>query len=335
MSFGWGTKWTSWKNPISFTVHPLEFCLLRYQNGLQNQRSRQNDGGHPKQNPANNYGNRFSSSWSRQNKFDRGKPIKPFPEKLVSWFLAARKSEELRLSVIFFSLRHWLSLLLVKIHRPPQVLREKTRAGAVSEVSGSCKSVMDLFQPFLHHGSVSLSTDTSNSIPIKILTGTGASQSLLLSDTLVFSETSSTCALALLPVPRNKLNCRLFGPYVTEKKLNDLKSWCQHASDKQRRATQVCFSPTLIFCSPICPYTCGVFFFCLCENIYLLWEMSFFVRPLKYANFYPEYYPSCETLWNEFVGPPVFLSEESFVVSFEINPRSLLKLAKNYFFFGE
>ena len=30
-------------------------------------------------------------------------------------------------------------------------------------------------------------------------------------------------ALALLPVPRNKLNCRLFGPYVTQK-LNDLKS---------------------------------------------------------------------------------------------------------------
>ena len=31
-------------------------------------------------------------------------------------------------------------------------------------------------------------------------------------------------ALALLPVPRDKLNCRFFGPYVTEKKLNDLKS---------------------------------------------------------------------------------------------------------------
>ena len=58
-------------------LHLLEFCLLRYHDGLQNQRSRQNDGGHPKQNPANNYGNRFSSSWSRQNKFDRGKPIKP------------------------------------------------------------------------------------------------------------------------------------------------------------------------------------------------------------------------------------------------------------------
>ena len=86
----------------------------------------------------------------------------------------------------------------MKIHRPPQVLREKTRASAVSEVSGPCKSVMDLFQPFIHHGSVSLSTDTSNSIPIKILTGTGASQSLLLSDTLVFSEKSSTCASVLI-----------------------------------------------------------------------------------------------------------------------------------------
>ena len=77
MSFGWGTKWTLWKNAISFTLHPLEFCLLQYHVGLQNQRSRQNDGGHPKQNPAYNYANRFSSSWSRQNKVDRGKPIQP------------------------------------------------------------------------------------------------------------------------------------------------------------------------------------------------------------------------------------------------------------------
>ena len=36
--------------------------------------------------------------------------------------------------------------------------------------------------------------------------------------------TSGEKALALLPVPRNKLNCRYFGPYLTEKKLNDLKS---------------------------------------------------------------------------------------------------------------
>ena len=36
--------------------------------------------------------------------------------------------------------------------------------------------------------------------------------------------------------------------------------------------------------------------------------MSDFVRPLKYANFNPEYYPSCVTSCNEFAGPPVFLS---------------------------
>ena len=81
-----------------------------------------------------------------------------FPEKLVGCFL----------------------LLLVKIHPPPQVLREKTQASAVSEVSGPCKTVMDLFQTFTHDGSV--------------LTGTGAPQSLLLSDTLVFSEKLSACA---------------------------------------------------------------------------------------------------------------------------------------------
>ena len=57
---------------------------------------------------------------------------------------------------------------------------------------------MDLCQPFIHDGSVPLSTDPSNFIPIKILTGSGASQSPLLSDTLVFSEKSSTCARVLI-----------------------------------------------------------------------------------------------------------------------------------------
>ena len=86
----------------------------------------------------------------------------------------------------------------MKIHPPPQVLREKTQASALSEVSGPSKSVIVFFQPFIHDGSVSLSTDTSNSIPIKILRGTEASQSLLLSEPLVFSEESSTCASVLI-----------------------------------------------------------------------------------------------------------------------------------------
>ena len=51
-----------------------------------------------------------------------------------------------------------LSLTAVGEDTPPsQVLREKIQASAVSEVTGPCKSVMDLFQPFTHDGSVSLS----------------------------------------------------------------------------------------------------------------------------------------------------------------------------------
>ena len=43
------------------------------------------------------------------------------------------------------------------------------------------------------------------------------------------------------------------------------------------------FTPTFIFCSPICSNNCGVVFF---VKIYFSFrEMTFFVRPLKYANF--------------------------------------------------
>ena len=93
------------------------------------------------------------------------------------------------------------------------------------------------------------------------------------------------------------------------------------------------FSPTFIFCSPICPNNCGVVFFG--KMYFSFWEISFFVRPLKYANFHPEYYPSCVTSCNEFTWPLVFLSAQSFVLSSNINPRSLLKLAKKCLFFGK
>ena len=42
-----------------------------------NQRSWQNDGGHPKQNPVNIHANPFGSPRSRQNKFDPSKLVKP------------------------------------------------------------------------------------------------------------------------------------------------------------------------------------------------------------------------------------------------------------------
>ena len=63
--------------------------------------------------------------------------------------------------------------------------------------------------------------------------------------------------------------------------------------------------------------------------------MIFFVRPLKYANFHREYYPSCVTSCNEYTRPTVFLSTQSFVLSSKLNSLILLKLEKKYLFFGE
>ena len=68
----------------------------------------------------------------------------------------------------------------------------------MSEASGLSKSVMDIFLPFIHNGPVSLPRDMSDSIPVKILRNTGVLQSLVLSDTLVFSEKSSTGASVLI-----------------------------------------------------------------------------------------------------------------------------------------
>ena len=69
---------------------------------------------------------------------------------------------------------------------------------------------------------------------------------------------------------------------------------------------KLAFTPTFIFCSPICPNNCGVFFF-LWKYILIFREMIFFVRPLKYANYHREYYPSCVTSCNEYTWPPIFL----------------------------
>ncbi|KAG1664755.1 hypothetical protein GQR58_019691 [Nymphon striatum] len=48
--------------------------------------------------------------------------------------------------------------------------------------------IMKTFQPFISDGFISLSSDFSEAIPIKILRDTGASQSLILASTLPFSE---------------------------------------------------------------------------------------------------------------------------------------------------
>ena len=53
-------------------------------------------------------------------------------------------------------------------------------------------SVMEIYEPFLSDGFVSLNSDYAQSTPIKILRDTGASQSLILADTLPFSEKTSS-----------------------------------------------------------------------------------------------------------------------------------------------
>ena len=58
-------------------------------------------------------------------------------------------------------------------------------------------AVMEIYEPFLSDGSVSLNSDFAQSTPIKILRDTGASQSFILADPLSFSEktSSGTCVL--------------------------------------------------------------------------------------------------------------------------------------------
>ena len=48
--------------------------------------------------------------------------------------------------------------------------------------------------------------------------------------------------------------------------------------------------------------------------------MSFFVRSLNYANFYPEYYPGCVTLCNEFAGPRYFCQHNPLLYHLKVIP---------------
>ena len=58
--------------------------------------------------------------------------------------------------------------------------------------------IMEIYEPFLSEGFVSLTSDSAQSTPIKFLRDTGASQSLILADTLPFSEKTSTGTSVLI-----------------------------------------------------------------------------------------------------------------------------------------
>ena len=76
-------------------------------------------------------------------------------------------------------------------------------------------SVMEIYEPFLSGGFVSLNSDFAQSTPITILRDTGASQSLILADTLPFSEkTSSGTSVLIQGVECGFVNVPLHNIYL-------------------------------------------------------------------------------------------------------------------------
>ena len=69
--------------------------------------------------------------------------------------------------------------------KPQSIIQDENPILAKTSVTDS---IMDIYEPFLSEGFVSLTSDSAQSIPIKILRDTGASQSLILADTLPFRE---------------------------------------------------------------------------------------------------------------------------------------------------
>ena len=68
----------------------------------------------------------------------------------------------------------------------------------ISAKTSETDSVMEIYEPFLSDGFVSLNIDSAQSTFIKILRDTGASQSLILADTLPFSEKTSSGTSVLI-----------------------------------------------------------------------------------------------------------------------------------------
>ena len=76
-------------------------------------------------------------------------------------------------------------------------------------------SVMEIYEPFLSDGFVSLNSDYAQSTPIKILRDTGASQSLILAAILHFSEkTSSGTSVLIQGVECGFVNVPLHNIYL-------------------------------------------------------------------------------------------------------------------------
>ena len=75
---------------------------------------------------------------------------------------------------------------------------------------------MEIYEPVLSDGFVSLNRDFAQSTPFTILRDTGASQSLILADTLPFSEkTSSGTSVLIQGVECGFVNVPLHNIYLS------------------------------------------------------------------------------------------------------------------------
>ena len=92
------------------------------------------------------------------------------------------------------------------------------------------------------------------------------------------------------------------------------------------------FSPTFIFCSPICPYNCGVV--SLWKNILVFEKWFFFVRPLKSVNFSVNI---TRVVWPRVTNllDLEYFCQHSPLFYYLPNLLLLLKLARKYLFFVE
>ena len=82
--------------------------------------------------------------------------------------------------------------------KPQPSIQDENPISAKTSETDSVMEIYELFLPFLSDGFVSLNSDSAHSTPIKILRDTGASQSLILADTLSFSEKTSSGTSVLI-----------------------------------------------------------------------------------------------------------------------------------------
>ena len=148
----------------------------------------------PKANPSNPTDNsspkpKFSSENKGQNPLSQ--PICNYCKKtghIISECLALKRKKERE------NLDSAKPTGLTSLKAKPQscIQEENPILTRTCKESVSEDSIMEINEPFLSDGFVSLNSDSAQSTPIKILRDTGASQSLILADTLPFSEKSSS-----------------------------------------------------------------------------------------------------------------------------------------------